>query len=312
MRILISGVTGQVGGALMARLPRLGTIIPTDRTTLDLAKLATIPDTLERLAPDLIINPAAYTAVDRAEDEPELATRVNSEAPGIMAGWAADHAVPFIHFSTDYVYDGHGERAWREDDPTCPLSIYGKSKLAGENAIRAAGGDFLIVRTSWVYAAQGKNFLRTIVRLAQERKELRIVADQIGAPTSAALLADAIFAMVADGLDSLRERCGQAKGLVHLAASGETSWHGFAWAIVDGLKHRGVRLAVADIVPIGTADYPTRATRPHNSRLEMQRLKTVFGIDPPQWQMALAPELDRLARELADSGDCLVMAQSGR
>ncbi len=303
MRILITGVTGQVGGALISRLPSLGTIVPADRTTLDLTKLDSLTDTLDCLAPDLIINPAGYTAVDKAEDEPELAMRVNGEAPGIMAGWAAEHAVPFIHFSTDYVYDGHGDKAWHEDDPTHPLSVYGSSKLAGENAVRACGGAFLIVRTSWVYAAQGKNFLRTVVRLAQERKELRIVADQIGAPTSAALIADAVFAMVAGGLDGLRERCGQANGLVHLAARGATSWHGFACAIVERLVQRGVRLAVApaDIVPIVTADYPTRAKRPHNSRLDLQRLKIVFGIELPHWRPALAPELNTLANELVSA-----------
>jgi dTDP-4-dehydrorhamnose reductase len=305
MRILITGVTGQVGAALLARLPSLGTIVPADRTTLDLAKLDAITDTLDRLAPDLIINPAGYTAVDKAEDETELAARVNSNAPGIVASWAATHAVPFIHFSTDYVYDGHGERAWREDDQVCPLSNYGNSKLAGENAIRASGGACLIVRTSWVYAAQGKNFLSTVVRLARERKELRIVADQIGAPTSAALIADAIFGMVAEGRDCLRDRCVQANGLVHLAAKGETSWHGFACAIVAGLKHRGMRFAVRDIVPIGTDEYPTRAKRPRNSRLEMTRLKTVFGIDPPHWQTALEPELDRLTQTQNGDGDAI-------
>jgi dTDP-4-dehydrorhamnose reductase len=303
MRIVITGITGQVGSALVSRLASLGTIIPADRTMLDLAQPDTIADTLDRLAPDLIINPAAYTAVDKSEDEPELAMCVNGRAPGIVAGWSAKHAVPFIHFSTDYVYDGRGERAWGEDDPVCPLSIYGRSKLAGENAVRTAGGCFLVVRTSWVYAAQGKNFLRTVTRLAQERKALRIVADQIGAPTSAALIAEAIFAIVADGLDRLRDRCAQAKGLVHLAARGETSWHGFACAIVEGLRRHGAPLAVADIIPIGTAEYPTRAKRPHNSRLDLARLKTVFGIAPPFWKVALAIELDKLAKELVEASE---------
>src|SRR5665213_3643207 len=190
MRILVTGVTGQVGGALLARLSGLSTILPVDKTLLDLAKLCSIPDELDRLAPDLIINPAAYTAVDKAEDEPELALRVNGKAPGIMARWAADRAVPFIHFSTDYVFDGHGERSRREGDSAHPLSVYGASKLAGENEVRLSGGRFLIVRTSWVYAARGKNFLLTVARLAREGRELRIVADQIGAPTSAGLIAD--------------------------------------------------------------------------------------------------------------------------
>jgi dTDP-4-dehydrorhamnose reductase len=298
MRIMVTGVTGQIGGAICSRLSGLGTILPADRTTLDLAKPNTLVATLNDLAPDLILNPAAYTAVDKAEDEPELAMCVNGEAPGIMARWAADHAIPLVHFSTDYVYGGDNERAWREDDLAQPLSVYGMSKLAGENKIRLFGGCFLIVRTSWVYTVRGKNFLRTITRLAQERKEIRIVTDQIGAPTSAQLIADAIARMVAGGLDGLRERCAQAKGLVHLAASGGTSWHGFACAIVAGLRQRGVHLAVEAIVPITTDDYPTRAKRPRNSRLDNTQLKTIFGIDPPHWTTALSPELDSLAHEL--------------
>jgi dTDP-4-dehydrorhamnose reductase len=296
MRILVTGITGQLGGALSSRLPSFGEILAPDKTVLDLAKLDTISYELDRLAPDLIINAAAYTAVDKAEEEPELALRVNGKAPGIMARWAADHAVPLMHFSTDYVFDGHGEKAWREDDKANPLSVYGTSKLAGENEIRLSGGCFLIVRTCWVYAAQGKNFLLTVARLARQRKELRIVADQIGAPTSAALIADQIVGMVAGGFDRLRDRCAQANGLVHLAASGETSWHGFASAIVEGLKSRGVPLAVEDIVPIRTDEFPTPAKRPLNSRLDMARLQTVFGIRPPHWQRALAPELDKLAQ----------------
>jgi dTDP-4-dehydrorhamnose reductase len=297
MRLLVTGITGQVGGALVPRLQRLGTVLPADEATLDFNKLNIIAETLDRFAPDLIINPAAYTAVDKAESESELAMRVNGEAPGIIARWAMTHDVPLIHFSTDYVYNGHGERPWREDDEAHPLSVYGLSKLAGENAIRSSGCCSLIVRTCWVYAAHGKNFLRTIARLAQERKELRIVADQIGAPTSAALIADAILTMVSGGLERFRERCARANGLVHLAASGETTWYGFASDIVKGLKHRGVALAVEDVVPIRSDEYPTPAKRPRNSRLDLTRLQTVFGIKTPGWQTALAPELDEVARK---------------
>jgi dTDP-4-dehydrorhamnose reductase len=203
-----------------------------------------------------------------------------------------------IHLSTDYVYDGSGERAWREDDATAPLSVYGASKLAGEDAIRAAKGPHLIVRTSWVYAAaKGTNFLRTIARLAAERPELRIVADQIGAPTSAQVIADSIATMIAT--PDLVRQFAVAKGLVHLAAAGETSWHGFASAIVDGLKARGLPLKAQAIVPIRTEDYPTKAKRPANSRLDMTRAHRVFGLTTPHWQQALAVELDVLARELA-------------
>jgi dTDP-4-dehydrorhamnose reductase len=304
MRVLVTGITGQVGGALVTRLQAVGTVVPTDETTFDFNKLNAIAETLDSLAPDLIINPAAYTAVDKAEDEPDLAMRVNGEAPGIIARWAAKHDVPLLHFSTDYVYDGHGESPWHENDKAHPLSVYGSSKLAGDNEVHSSGCCCLIVRTCWVYAAHGKNFLRTIAQLAQGRKQLRIVADQIGAPTSAALIADAILLMVSDGLDRFREQCARANGLVHLAASGETSWHGFALAIVAGLKQRGVPLAVEHVIPIRSDEYPTRAKRPHNSRLDLTRLQNLFGIKPAHWQTALAPELDEVAREIisADQG----------
>jgi dTDP-4-dehydrorhamnose reductase len=295
MRVLVTGVTGQVGGALVARLRGEATIIAADRAALDLAAPHAIAAALDRMAPDVIINPAAYTFVDKAEDERELAMRVNGQAPGAIARWAAARAVPFIHFSTDYVFDGSGAKPWREDDSARPLSAYGASKLAGENEIRAAGGCFLVIRTSWVYAAQGNNFLRTIMRLAQERNELRVVADQIGAPTSAPLLANAVADILSAGTENLRRRFAQAGGLVHLAARGETSRHGFAGAIVDGLRLRGLPLAVERITPIGAADYPARAERPHNSRLDLGRLENLFGITPPPWQEALVAELDKIA-----------------
>jgi dTDP-4-dehydrorhamnose reductase len=300
MRILVTGVNGQVGGALVERLQSSGSIVAADRTMLNLAKPEQIAAALDRIAPDLIINPAAYTAVDRAEDERDLAFRVNGEAPGALARWAAGRAVPLVHFSTDYVFDGAGLRAWREDDPTDPLSVYGSSKLAGEKTVRATGAPHLIIRTSWVYAARGANFLRTITRLARERGELRIVADQFGAPTSAALIADAVSRIVAKNGTAGRGLAGRfadAGGLVHLAATGETSWHGFAAAIVEGLKARGVALAATRVVPIATADYPTKARRPANSRLDLTRLRDLFGVATPPWDRALEPELDRLAGE---------------
>jgi dTDP-4-dehydrorhamnose reductase len=299
MRIVVTGVGGQVGAALVPRLQRFGTVIPIDVDTLDFGRPDGLADALDGLAPELIINPAAYTAVDKAEDEPDVAMAVNATAPGIMARWAAARGVPFIHFSTDYVFSGAGERPWREDDVPAPLSAYGATKLAGDNAIGAAGGCSLILRTSWVYAAQGKNFLRTIARLARERPQLRIVADQVGAPTTAALLADAVTAIVGGGMGSLRQRCNEANGLVHITASGETSWHGFACAIVEGLRARGIALAVEQVVPIGTGEYPTRAKRPGNSRLDLGRLHRVFGITPMPWQAALAAELDQLAQEMS-------------
>ena len=299
MRVLVTGVTGQVGGALLGALNGKANVVAAPRAVLDLAQAETIASALDWIAPDLIINPAAYTAVDRAEDERDLAYRINGEAPGHIASWAASHGVPLIHLSTDYVYDGAGERPWREDDATGPLSVYGASKLAGEDAVRAAGPPHLVIRTSWVYAAQGANFLRTIARLARERAELRIVADQFGAPTSAALIADAVSRIVATNGAALAERFAAAGGLVHMTASGETNWHGFATAIVDGLKARGVALAATRITPIATADYPTKARRPANSRLDLTRLRHVFGVTTPPWDDALEPELDLLAAELA-------------
>ncbi|NJL07673.1 MAG: dTDP-4-dehydrorhamnose reductase [Methylacidiphilales bacterium] len=300
MRVLITGVSGQVGGALRTRLEAFATVIPADRAVLDLGQPEMIPDALDALAPDLIVNPAAYTAVDRAEDESDIALRVNADAPGAMARWAAMRRVPMIHFSTDYVFDGHGTRPWREDDVTGPLSVYGASKLAGEGVVRAAGGAHLIVRTSWVYAASGANFLRTIVRLARERSELRVVADQIGAPTSAAVIADAVAALLRGARGDFAGCFSSASGLVHLAASGETSWHGFAVAIVDGLRERGVPLKVETVTALTTADYPTKAQRPVNSRLDLTRLRAAFGLTPPNWEAALQPELDRLAVDLRE------------
>jgi dTDP-4-dehydrorhamnose reductase len=300
MRILITGVSGQVGSALVAQLHD-HEVVAADHLTIDLAQPNDILGTLEKIDPAIIINAAAYTAVDRAEQQRELATVVNAIAPGVMARWAAGRGVPLIHFSTDYVFDGSGETPWHEKDATGPLSVYGATKLAGERAVQAAGGISLIVRTSWVYAATGKNFLRTIARLAREQRELRIVADQIGAPTSAALIAGSLACMLAGDIDIFRDRCAQCDGIVHLTAAGETSWHGFADAIVEGLRARRVPLAVEKIVPIGTEDYPTPARRPHNSRLDLTTLRQLFEITPAHWRDALESELDALARELWDA-----------
>jgi dTDP-4-dehydrorhamnose reductase len=301
LRILLTGITGQIGGALHIRLARAGTIIGADRTILDLARPQKIAGALADIAPDVIINPAAYTAVDKAEDERDLAMRINGQAPGAIARWAATNNVPLIHFSTDYVFNGVGERRWREDDLPEPLSIYGASKLAGENEIRTAGGVFLIVRTSWVYAAKGTNFLSTITRLARERDELRIVNDQIGAPTSAALIADAVSRMLERGGDDLRNRLAAAHGCVHLAAAGETSWYGFANTIIEGLRARGTRLSVNRVIPIQSHEFPTKAQRPHNSRLSLSRLQQVFDFTPPDWEAALARELDIVVSNLAST-----------
>jgi len=305
MRILLTGVSGQVGSALREPLSSIGTVLAADRTVLDLSRLDSLSPTLDKLSPDLIINPAAYTAVDLAEDERKLAYGINVEAPRTLARWAAGRGVPMLHFSTDYVFDGSGDRPWREDDLTGPLSAYGTSKLAGEIAIRDAGGSHLIIRTSWVYASKGKNFLTTIVRLAREREELRIVDDQIGAPTSARSIAQALISILTgqdqhehgSAVNLIRRRFADAGGLVHMSDKGETSWHGFATAIVNGLRSRGQQLAVRSITAIGTKDFPTKGARPLNSRLDMTRLEKVLGIQMPAWQEALNAELDELTRE---------------
>jgi dTDP-4-dehydrorhamnose reductase len=303
MRILLTGVSGQVGQALQKPLRSFGTVIAADRSALDLSCPDRIPAALDSFSPDLIVNPAAYTAVDQAEDEGELAHCVNAEAPSVMARWAALHGVPMVHFSTDYVFDGSGDRPWREADPTGPLSVYGASKLAGEAAVREAGGSHLIIRTSWVFAGSGRNFLTTIARLARERQELRIVADQFGAPTSARSIAEGLVAILSglstreddSRVEMIEQRFHKADGLVHMSTSGVTTWHGFASAIVEGLRRRGVSLAVKDLVAIETVDFPAKATRPRNSRLDMARLQSVFGIQLPDWHDALARELKDLS-----------------
>jgi len=294
LRILITGVTGQVGSALLPRLSAFGAVIAADRQVIDLSRPGDIGARLDEVAPDVIVNPAAYTAVDKAEDDREAAFLVNESAPRAMARWAADANIPLIHFSTDYVFDGSGTTPWKETDTPSPLSVYGASKLAGELAIQEVGGPHLIARTSWVYAPSGANFFRTIMRLAREREELRIVADQHGAPTSAAIISDTIAAMFADrrGLSDVVARAG---GLLHLTASGSTNWHGFASAIVDGLRSRGMTLKADKITPIATSDYPVKAQRPLNSRLDLAKLSRVMARPTPHWLDGLKATIDETA-----------------
>lgn len=293
MRILVTGITGQVGSALLPRLAPFGTVIPADRALIDLTKPDEIAKRLDELKPDVIVNPAAYTAVDKAEDDRESAFLVNEAAPRAMARWAADTRVPLVHFSTDYVFDGSGTTAWKETDTPSPLSVYGASKLAGEVAIREVGGPHLVARTSWVYAPTGANFFRTIMRLAKEREELRIVADQFGAPTSAAIIADTIAAMFA-APGGIPQVIGRSGGLVHLAASDSTNWYQFATAIIEGLKARGVALKTSRVVPIATSEYPVKAQRPLNSRLDLTRLSQTLGISTPHWSSGLKTAIDEV------------------
>ncbi|AOJ32981.1 dTDP-4-dehydrorhamnose reductase [Burkholderia metallica] len=282
-RILITGSNGQVGFELRRALAPLGQVVALTRRDMDLGDAASIVAALDRHQPDLIVNPAAYTAVDKAESEPEQARAVNAEAPGVMARWGRARNVSLFHYSTDYVFDGTGVEPYREDAPINPQSVYGATKCKGEDAIRQAYEQHLILRTSWVVGAHGGNFLKTILRLAGERDQLRIVADQTGAPTSAALIADVTAHLVACYFKH-RERF--AFGTYHLAASGETNWCAYARHIVALAEARGLdlKLRSTDIAPIATHEYPLPAKRPMNSRLDCGKLMSTFGISLPDWR----------------------------
>lgn len=282
MNILLTGKNGQVGWELARALLPLGNVAAFDHAGLDLADAAAVRRKLDEVRPDAIVNAAAYTAVDRAESEPELASAINAAAPALLAQEAARRGALLIHYSTDYVFDGAKAAPYVETDPTAPLGAYGRSKLAGEEGIRAAGCEHLIFRTSWVYGARGANFLRTILRLAAEREELRVVNDQIGAPTWARLIAEATAHALKQAMRERRDRAFRS-GTYHLAAAGETSWHGFASAIVAGRS--GLR--VKAVTPIATADYPLPAPRPANSRLDTGAFRARFGLVLPDWRDCL-------------------------
>src|SRR5690606_30920524 len=243
----------------------------------------TLAGLVYRIAPDVVVNAAAYTAVDRAESERDAAFRANAQAPAALAAACARRDALLVHYSTDYVFDGTGTRPYREDDPVAPLGVYGESKLAGEQAILASGARHMIFRTAWVYADRGSNFMLTMLRLAGERDELRVVADQFGTPTPAALIADTTAAIL--------DRPSTASGLWHLTAGDGTSWHGFAEAIVERAHALGRIERQPRILPIATADYPTPARRPAYSRLDCSRLERDWGISLPGWQTALAAVL---------------------
>ena len=283
MKILLLGKNGQVGWELQRALAPLGIVVALDRGGADglrgdLEDLDGLDRTVRRIVPDVIVNAAAYTAVDKAETDVERAQRVNAEAPGVLAVAAAAVGALLVHYSTDYVFDGSGDTPWREDAATAPLSVYGRTKLAGEEAIRAAGCRHLILRTSWVYAARGGNFARTMLRLGAERERLTVIAD---------VSAHAIRAERANhGLG----------GTYHLAASGETSWHGYASFVIEQARELGATLKVSEIAPIGTRDYPTAAVRPLNSRLDSARLRERFELALPDWRDGVA----RMLREILD------------
>ena len=304
-RILVIGANGQVGHELLrafAGAAAKNEVIPATRSgtfddgadceSIDLADFDALTESLDRIAPGIIINAAAYTAVDRAEDEPELAQRINGDAPGVLGAWAKRHDARVVHYSTDYVFDGGATRPYRETDTTHPVSAYGRSKLAGEIALRDSSAHHLILRTAWVYAARGHNFLRTMLRLGAERDELRVVDDQIGAPTPARLIAEVTAQVVAQWNGD----ASPTDGVYHAVASGQTSWCGFARAIFERAQQAGLIERAPMVHAIKTADYPTKATRPAFSVLDTARLREAFGVTLPNWRAGL----DDVMRGLAD------------
>lgn len=298
MTVLVFGGNGQVGQELLRALAPLGTVVATTRSgvlpdgsaceTADFGQPDSLPALLDRLQPSIVVNAAAYTAVDRAEQEVDAAFAANAQAPGVIARWCAAHGVPFVHYSTDYVFDGQGTAPYREDEPTAPLGVYGTSKRDGEDAVRAAGGRHLIFRTAWVYASHGANFLRTMLRVGAERDQLRVVADQIGTPTPAAVIADVT-------VQALQHPCALS-GTWHLTASGQTSWHGFAEAIFAEALATGVLAKVPSVEAIPSSQYPTPAKRPAWSVLDNRKLQQDFGIELPTWQDGLKRVITELAR----------------
>ena len=285
-RILVTGSDGQVGRALLKTFAGSAEIIACNRSSLDLANADQIRATVREIAPDIIVNAGAYTAVDRAESERDLAFAINGRAPGVLAEEAQRASSLLIHYSTDYVFNGSKSGPWVEDDQIDPLNVYGSSKLAGEDAIRSVGGRYLIFRTSWVYAPEGKNFVLTMLRLGRERDALNVIDDQVGAPTSAAELARATHAIVTGILGEGFGAVPAWAGTYHMTCSGSVSWCGFARAIFA----RAPRLLdgkIPTVNPIPTSDYPTPATRPHNSVLSNDKLQHIFGVQLASWETAL-------------------------
>lgn len=296
MKILLFGASGQVGWELQRSLAPLGELVALGRGGApglcgDLSDPAGVAATVRQVRPDAIVNAAAYTAVDRAESEPAEAMAVNAAGPAALAQAAAQAGACLVHYSTDYVFDGSGSRPWREDDPTGPLGAYGRSKLEGERAIVAALPRHLVLRTSWVYAARGGNFARTMLRLARERTQLTVVDDQFGAPTGAELLADvsahALRALLADP---------SRAGTYHVAAAGETSWYGYARFVVGKALQAGEKLMAGpqQVLPVPTSAFPTPARRPHNSRLDCARFRATFGLALPPWEQGVERMIDEI------------------
>lgn len=288
MKILLLGKSGQVGWELQRSLAPLGELVALGSQSQhycgDMTNLEGIAKTVRDVAPDIIVNAAAHTAVDKAESEPDLAHAINTLAPSVLAQEAKRSGAWLIHFSTDYVFDGSGDKPWLEDDATGPLGVYGKTKLHGEEAIIASGCKHLIFRTSWVYAARGNNFAKTMLKLAQTRDALNVINDQFGAPTGADLLADVTAHAICVALQRP-----EVSGLYHLVASGETTWHEYANVVIDFARQAGVDVKVAAeaVQAVSTTAFPTPAVRPLNSRLDTSKLKSAFGLTLPHWQVGV-------------------------
>ncbi|MEX1168310.1 MAG: dTDP-4-dehydrorhamnose reductase [Hydrogenophaga sp.] len=294
-RILLTGKNGQVGFELQRALAPLGEIIAVGTRDCDLADAAAVRALVQRVQPQLIVNPAAYTAVDRAENEADKARAINTTAPGVLGEEAARLGAAVIHYSSDYVYDGSKDGPYLETDPTAPQSVYGRTKLDGERALVASNRQHMILRTSWVVGAHGSNFAKTMLRLATDREELNVVADQFGAPTSAALIADVTAHAAHRLLQSSTEEF--PFGTYHLAAGGQTSWHAYAQFVIREAIAMGHSLKATPerVLPIPAIDYPTAATRPNNSRLDTTRLRQAFGLHLPDWQLGVRHILQQLS-----------------
>lgn len=297
MKILLLGCNGQVGWELQRALAPIGELVVLDRTGCNVADLDSVARVIREAGPNVVVNASAYTAVDKAESEADLAHRVNADAVAVMAREVRSSGGWLVHYSTDYVFDGNKLTPYTEDDLTAPVNVYGSTKLAGEEAIRQSGCRHLNFRTSWVYAARGANFAKSMLRLAREREALRVVADQVGAPTSADLIADVtafvLYRLRLDG--DLASRC---SGTYNLVASGATNWHAYACFVLEEARRRGLPLKAGPdaVTPITTADYPTPARRPLNSRLDTSKLRSTFDVTLPDWTVPMRHVVDEITQ----------------
>ncbi|HET9976907.1 MAG TPA: dTDP-4-dehydrorhamnose reductase [Burkholderiaceae bacterium] len=293
MKLLLLGKNGQVGWELQRSLAPLGEVVALDFDSTehhaDFTRPAALAETVRALAPDVIVNAAAHTAVDKAESEPDLARTINAEAPRVLSAEARRCGALLVHYSTDYVFDGSGDAPRAEDAPTAPLSVYGRTKLEGEEAIRGSGCAHLVLRTSWVYAARGGNFARTMLKLAAEREVLQVIDDQIGAPTGADLLAD----VTAHAIRAVRV-APALEGTYHCVAAGQTSWHAYASLVIDWARSRGLPVKAATVQAVPTGAFPTPAQRPLNSRLDTRKLRAAFGLSLPAWQPGVLRMLEEV------------------